>query len=185
MLKALWAVIAALLGGLWFGGPRKPKTKEDADASSAPEPPPRPFASFANPFDAGLDRQLTPDDLVVYSFEALEAWAYEHDLGRSPHETPTEFARRLGKARPELGADAARLASYLRHDHLRPARLQGGDPAVPPKILADARGGWSARLRGARRRRLTRSRPVKPDFRRKELRDSRFWGFNAPEHLVF
>ncbi|SIO64824.1 protein of unknown function [Singulisphaera sp. GP187] len=113
LLQGLLAMIGALLGGLWFGGPRAPKPKQKAEASTAPEPPARPFASFANPFDTGLDRQFTPDDLVVYSFEALEAWAYEHDLGRSPHETPTEFVRRLGEARPALGSDAVRLASYF------------------------------------------------------------------------
>jgi hypothetical protein len=137
LLKGLWAMIAALLGGLWFGGPRKPKSKEDAEASSAPEPPPRPFASFANPFDAGLDRRLTPDDLVIYSFEALEAWAYEHDLGRSPHETPTEFVRRLEQARPGLGTDAVRLASYF-------VTITYGRRGFKAEILPPLRTFWRA-----------------------------------------
>jgi hypothetical protein len=77
------------------------------------KPQPRPFSSFANPFDSGLDRQLTPDDLIVYSFEALEAWAYEQKLARSPHETPTEFVRRIAEAREQLRPDAARLVSYF------------------------------------------------------------------------
>lgn len=112
LLQGLWALLSALLGGLWFGGPRRPKPKkEDADDPSEPEVPPRPFASFANPFETGLNHRLTPDDLIVYSFEALEAWAYELELGRSPQETPTEFVRRLELAKPELSDDASRLVS--------------------------------------------------------------------------
>ncbi|AGA26474.1 DUF4129 domain-containing protein [Singulisphaera acidiphila] len=137
LLKGLWAMIGALLGGLWFGGPKKPKAKEDAEASSAPEPPPQPFASFANPFDTGLDHRLKPDDLVIYSFEALEAWAYEHDLGRSPHETPTEFVRRVGKTRPGLGADAVRLASFF-------VTITYGRRGFKAEILPHLRKFWRA-----------------------------------------
>src|SRR5262249_3074346 len=95
--------------------------------------------------DAGLDQQLTPDDLVVYSFEALEAWAYEHELARSPHETPTEFVVRIGEARADLGPVAMRLVGYVvailyvqqafRSDVLTPLRrfwgaLEGSHEAV-------------------------------------------------------
>ncbi len=111
ILEAIRAFIAALLGGFWFGGPRKPK-KEDAEEEEK-APPPRPFASFVNPFDAGLDHQFSPNDLVIYSFEALEAWAYEHDLARSPHETPAEFVQRLGQARAELSREATRLVGFF------------------------------------------------------------------------
>ncbi len=114
-----------------------------------PEPPPRPFASFANPFDTGLDQQFTPNDLVIYSFEALEAWAYEHDLARSPHETPIEFVSRLGQARADLGPDATRLVGYFVGDRLRPARLPSGGPAAAPPVLAGAGGERRSRARRA------------------------------------
>ncbi|WP_406698254.1 DUF4129 domain-containing protein [Singulisphaera sp. Ch08] len=143
LLKGLWALLAALLGGLWFGGPRKPKTKEDADASPATEPPPQPFASFANPFDVGLDHRLTPDDLVIYSFEALEAWAYEQGLGRSPHETPTEFVQRLEEAKPALGTDAPRVVSFF-------VTITYGRRGLKPEVLPTLRRFWlSLEGRGA------------------------------------
>ena len=109
ILRALLDLIRSLFGGLFIAQPEK-KAKEQA-----PEPavPPRPFASFVNPFDAGLDHQFSPDDLVIYSFEALEAWAWEHNLARSPHETPIEFAHRVGQARDDLRTDTTRLVGFF------------------------------------------------------------------------
>ena len=68
LLQALRDLIAALLGLFLFGGPRKPKKDEEVEEEKVP--PPRPFASYVNPFDAGLDHQFGPNDLVIYSFEA-------------------------------------------------------------------------------------------------------------------
>lgn len=141
MLKGLWAMLAALFQGLWFGGPRAPRPKDDAEDPSAPEVPPRPFASFANPFDVGLDRQFTPDDLVLYSFEALEAWGYEQGLGRSPNETPTEFVRRVGASRPGLAADSARLATYF-------VAITYGRRSLKPEVLPQLRRFWHALEQG-------------------------------------
>src|SRR5262249_29839800 len=74
-----------------------------------------PFSSFANPFADGRARRLSPEELVRYSFEALQAWAWERDLGRRPEETPLEFVARLGDEVPALEADAVRLANlYVR-----------------------------------------------------------------------
>ena len=93
------------------------RSEEEGQGGDADEgekvPPPRPFASFVNPFDAGLDHQFSPNDLVLYSFEALEAWAYEHNLARSPHETPMEFVQRIGEARADLDRDATRLVGFF------------------------------------------------------------------------
>ena len=111
-LRALRELIAALLAGFWMTGPRK-KAKDDDAGEGEKIPPPRPFASFVNPFDAGLDHQFSPNDLVLYSFEALEAWAYEHNLARSPHETPMEFVQRIGEARADLDRDATRLVGFF------------------------------------------------------------------------
>ena len=35
---------------------------------------------------------MSPDDLVRYTFEAVQAWAAERDLPRRVGETPLEFA---------------------------------------------------------------------------------------------
>src|SRR5262249_17846771 len=109
LFRALRDLIASLFAGFWIV-----KTAKDrAPAPTEPAAPIRPFASFVNPFDSGLAQQLSPNDLIVYCFEALEAWAAEHNLARSPHETPIEFVHRLGQARADLRPAAARLVGFF------------------------------------------------------------------------
>jgi hypothetical protein len=108
VLKALRDLIASLFGGLWIA--RRDKREKSGEATAAePAPPPRPFASFTNPFESDLAERYSPDELVVYSFRALEAWAVEQNLARSPNETPTEFVSRLGQTRADLRQEATRL----------------------------------------------------------------------------
>jgi hypothetical protein len=135
-LRALRAFLASLLAGLGFGWGKK-RDQDEGGAAAEPAAPPRPFASFVNPFDAGLDHQLTPDDLVIYSFEALEAWAYEHELARSPHETPMEFASRVADVRADLGPDATRLVGYF-------VAIVYGRQGFRSEILPPLRRFWRA-----------------------------------------
>ena len=137
LLDALRDLLASLFGGLFIQQPKK-RSKAPEPAPSEQAPPPRPFASFANPFDTGLDQRFSPNDLIIYSFEALEAWASEHDLARSPNETPSEFVRRLGEARADLRQDATRVGRLLRHDRLRPGRLPDRGLAAATAVLAGA-----------------------------------------------
>ena len=77
LLQVLLAILKAILAVFGFGWGNKPaEAKEEA---AEPRRSRRRARSprIANPFDAGMDQQLTPDDLIIYSFEALEAWAYE------------------------------------------------------------------------------------------------------------
>lgn len=105
-LRQLWQELLALLNE-WFG--RKQATAESA-AESAPMAPPRPFAAFQNPFASGAASRMSCDHLVRYTFEALEAWAYEQGFARRADETPLEFAQSLGGRAPILAADARELA---------------------------------------------------------------------------
>ena len=87
--------------------------------------PPRPFASYGNPFHDGRAEGMSPAELVRYSFEALEAWASEHDLPRMADETPIEFADRVGGDVPAVEAEAKRLAAL----YARVLYAKGGVPA--------------------------------------------------------
>jgi len=136
LLDALRDLLASLLGGLFIEKPQK-RAKEAAAELGEPALPSRPFASFANPFDSGLDQRLGPNDLVIYSFEALEAWASEHKLARSPHETPNEFVRRLGMAHSDLRQDAVRLAGYF-------VTIVYGQQAFQAEVLPVLRQFWQA-----------------------------------------
>jgi len=96
------------LGTLW-------KRPTPADADSMPKEtsaPPRPFSSYPDPFLYGEGETMPIRKLVRYSFEALEAWAREHNLGRDLPETPLEFAQRLAGDFPELDKDLRRLGNY-------------------------------------------------------------------------
>jgi hypothetical protein len=86
---------------------------------------PRPFRFYRNPFHDGRAEQMSPAQLVRYSFEALEAWAFEHDLPRMTDETPIEFADRVGGDAPVLEVEAKRLAAL----YARVLYAKGGLPA--------------------------------------------------------
>lgn len=69
--------------------------KELTNATVAEEVPAAPrrkrFADFRDPFATGLHKQLPPEELVRYTFEAFEAWAGERGAPRTPDRTPTEL----------------------------------------------------------------------------------------------
>jgi Domain of unknown function (DUF4129) len=136
LLDIFRALLASLLGGL-FIEKREKRVKESEAASSEPVMTPRPFAAFADPFSSGLAQNFSPNDLVIYSFEALEAWASEHNLSRSPHETPTEFVQRLGEARADLRQDATRLAGYF-------VTIVYGQKGFKAEVLPPLRQFWRA-----------------------------------------
>lgn len=129
-----WAKnLLAWLSGL-FG--RKPKADRgrasgvDSPAPAASRPPP--FASFSNPFADGSARRRDAGELVAYTFAAFDAWAWERDAGREPHETPAEFARR----HPDVPG-AARLADLLGRSLYSPAPLPGDTPKVLAAFWAE------------------------------------------------
>src|SRR5262249_43987177 len=116
------------------------KEKETAAATEtqpaeATTRPPRPFRSFRNPFDDGSAERLPPDEVVRYSFMALQAWAYERDLGREPDETPLEFAGRVGGEVPGLEEDARRLGTLY-------ARAVYARGTLPASSLTAVRQFW-------------------------------------------
>lgn len=70
--------------------------------SETPAIPPRPFSSFDDPFRSGLAQKVSMNELVAYSFSALEAWAFDAGVPRDQSQTPLEFARTLGERHPEV-----------------------------------------------------------------------------------
>ena len=120
-IRQLWAELLAMWSDL-FGGRRK-------KSADAPEPerlePPRPFAAFRNPFASGKADRMPPEQLVRYTFEALDAWAFEHHAARRADETPIEFADSVADRHPALAQDArqlARLYSQMVYARTNPTR---------------------------------------------------------------
>jgi len=93
---------------------RKAEREEEIAAEKAIERPP-PFSEFPNPFADGSAKKKSLISLVEYSFAALDAWAWDRDTGRTPDETPNEFAARIGEEYPDLDEVGRKLANlYVR-----------------------------------------------------------------------
>jgi hypothetical protein len=124
LLNALSAWWNGLFGGGSGGG--SSSSEEEAEESVRP---PRPFSSYSNPFRDGTSGQSSPEEIARYTFAAFEAWAYDHDLGRAPQETPLEFFERVAGLAPDLTASGKRmLGCYVRvayaRSRLTPAALE-------------------------------------------------------------
>jgi len=123
----VFAALRAMLQGwreFWqnlFAGRRR-RAEGAAAQDGRKQPLPRPFAAFADPFATGTANRYSPDELVRYTFEALEAWAREHGCPRRPYQTPHEFARDLGARVASLAGDARSLADL----YCRVAYAPGG-----------------------------------------------------------
>ncbi len=106
------------------------KTSDGDEAPAAAVKRPAPFSAYANPFARGGVAR-PPGEVVEYTFAALDGWAWERDLGRTPGETPTEFAVRLGHEFAALDEPAFAVAQlYVRTQYGRAPILRGELEAV-------------------------------------------------------
>lgn len=91
--------------------------RRTVQASRSPEagPPRRRFADFADPFRRGEAGRMTPDELAIYTFEAMEAWAADHGRQRPPDQTPLAFGREIEAVLDSLAEEVrATVRLYLR-----------------------------------------------------------------------
>lgn len=145
ILKWLALIVAVLAGGYflvrflanatgWFSWLFKPRTEEVSAEPMQKEPPtrqPAPFSAFSDPFLTGAASRWPPSEVVRYTFEALEAWAWERDLARQPDETPLEFAQRLGEHAPKLALPVRRVADlFVRMSYARQMPTSAALPVV-------------------------------------------------------
>lgn len=63
------------------------------------------FPGFADPFGTGGAEGMSPGQLAVYTFAALEAWAADAGRERGEEETPMEFGEALVRRHPEWHAE--------------------------------------------------------------------------------
>jgi hypothetical protein len=118
-----------------------PRTATEEAKPLAPLRPP-PFSAYSNPFADGTAEGRDTAELIAYTFEALDAWAWDRAAGREPDETPLEFARRLGEAFPDLAEVFAKLAML----YTRMAYSDLPLPADAPAMLEEA---WEQMVHGA------------------------------------
>ncbi|MBO0700531.1 MAG: hypothetical protein J2P46_19195, partial [Zavarzinella sp.] len=130
--KNLLAAIDAWLKGLF--GRREKEVEERVELTPAEAVESRvPFAAFSNPFADGTAGGRSPEELVRYSFEALEAWAGDREVPRRADETPIEFANRLGESFRWIRPGARNLAILV----ARMAYAGGNLPAGARQALSE------------------------------------------------
>jgi hypothetical protein len=135
--EQVWAFLVALLTGWWnlwglFGG--RQKSGEEAKAAAVPK---KSFREFSDPFMSGLAARSSAEELVRYSFEALEAWASDNGLPRGDDQTAYEFARLLGSRAPQIAGPAKMLAELYSRAAYSPASL-------PENTAAQLQPLWQA-----------------------------------------
>ena len=126
-LRRFWEALLALFG---FKSASQPAQGDEEVVEEIV--PPRPFSSFSNPFHDGRADRLSPEELVRYTFAALQAWASERDLARQSGETPLEFAARVGEQVPPLERDVQRIAIL----YARAVYARGKLPGTSREVLA-------------------------------------------------
>jgi hypothetical protein len=75
----------------------------------------RPFAAYRNPFLLGKNTSWTHEQLVLYSFEALQAWAEEQGIKPRPEQTAREFCGDVGGKFPEIIPELDQLSRLYGH----------------------------------------------------------------------
>ncbi|MEZ6045922.1 MAG: hypothetical protein R3C11_10170 [Planctomycetaceae bacterium] len=116
--------IGGFFSDLWAKLFGKKKTEEDPEGEGdeqsageqilvlAPPEPPKPFRTFHNPFEDGSADKKSNAAVVCYTFDALEAWAYEHDKERPPEQTPMEFCYHLERQDTRFDNSAKQLSRW-------------------------------------------------------------------------
>lgn len=84
------------------------------------------FAEYTDPFATGAAGRYPPEELVRYSFEALEAWARDQGWPRDSDQTAYEFARAVGSQAPQLASPARTLAELYSRAAYAPGTLPAG-----------------------------------------------------------
>ena len=79
--------------------------------------------AFQDPFATGTVDRFSPQQLVHYSFEALQAWAYERGCTHSDEQTPLEFATQVASTSKQIGKPAKTLASLYNQAAYAPGSL--------------------------------------------------------------
>jgi hypothetical protein len=106
-----------------FGGRRSARSDAAADEAGPRSAPLPRFVDYADPFAAGVAARYPPEELVRYTFEALEAWGRDHGCPRAAEQTPHEFTRHLAANASALADDARRLADLYCQAAYADARL--------------------------------------------------------------
>ncbi|HSY17766.1 MAG TPA: DUF4129 domain-containing protein [Candidatus Acidoferrales bacterium] len=123
ILRSIYDAVMKFFRDLFQGGSR---TRQPA-VVKAPSPARRRFASFVNPFLKGEHTSWSKEQLVLYSYEALQAWAEEQGVKPRPEQTSREFCAELGERYPGMVSDLRQLSALYSQAAYRLAVPAGCD----------------------------------------------------------
>lgn len=86
--------------------------------AAAPETPTtrrRPLSEFKNPFFTDKARARPPEEIILYTYDALRAWTREQGIEPRPEQTAREFCERASEQLPELTAPLRHLSFLYAH----------------------------------------------------------------------
>jgi hypothetical protein len=131
IMFAIGVVVMLILlirfGRLWLKALRRARPKRAKPPAPAVqrERPVRSFASYVNPFRTGRALSMTGEELTVYTFDALQAWARERRCGRRQDQTPVEFGQTLAGHVPDLSDEVlGTVRLYVRVAYGKDAVMQ-------------------------------------------------------------
>lgn len=101
------------------------------------------FNDYPDPFANGTAARMTPEQLVTYSFDALQVWAADAGRPRPPEQTPVEFGSALIRSFPEIAEEVqSAIRLYVR------TAYAGAVPSS--EAVQDLRRLWQAMAMGSR-----------------------------------
>jgi hypothetical protein len=114
ILTALWRTWAALSNFIAeLLGFFRPATQAPQPASKTAGV--TPFKMLKNPFLTGGDRIWPREELIIYSYDALQSWVMEQEVKHGSPQTPREFCRQLEEEMPEAANALKHLAFVYGH----------------------------------------------------------------------
>jgi len=116
-----------------FSGTAPEQLAKDEKPPELPGPVHPPFSSFRNPFAS--NSQMSVQELINYSFSALESLGQELGIERKEHQTPNEFSQTMAQHITPLGQATLRLGNHYSLAAYAPALLN-------PSCVQDLQTFW-------------------------------------------
>jgi hypothetical protein len=93
--------------------PARPRARGSEPAPHRPKP--RPLGEYKNPFYAGKEHGRPPEEIILYTYDAVRAWARERGIEPHPEQTAREFCLEMAAGAPELAGPYRQLSFLYAH----------------------------------------------------------------------
>jgi hypothetical protein len=81
----------------------------------APSPKIRPLSEYKNPFYAGQEHARPAAEIILYTYDFIQAWAQAHGMEPHPEQTAREFCHEMADRSPDLSGEYRHLSFLYAH----------------------------------------------------------------------